>query len=115
MINFNNTFPLAHNIKIYIPSTIDVNKQTDNSQYIEEGLKLLSGLFGGCTSYEAKGSWLSNKEGLVIENVTIIESYCKEEDLKKNLDNVLGFCYKLKKELNQEAISLNYDNQLFFI
>jgi len=107
-------FSLSHNIRLYIPSTINIDKKINTDNYINEGLKLFGGWFGGCTSYKAIGSWLS-KNNVVIEKITIIESYATSEQVEKNLKNVLEFGKRIKLELEQEAVSLEYDNKLYFI
>ena len=106
---------LDHNIKLYIPSTINVNKSIDNKQYILDTLKLFSSLFGGSTSYKAQGAWDSETQGLIVEDIAIVESYTTSDGIATSLPQVLTYATKLKKELAQEAISLEYDNQLYFI
>lgn len=108
-------FSLDHNIKIYIPSTIDIDKTVDTSKHITEGLNLFSSLFGGATKYDAVGAWSSQTRGLVTENIIVIESYATKEQAVAGLDGVVKFAGKLKTELRQEAISLEYDNKLYFI
>jgi len=110
-----NLIVLESNVKIYIPGTIDINIAADNTKYIDNTLKLLSGYFGGSTSYQAIGCWNSINSGLIKENVTICESYCKELDLKNQIENIINYCEKLKKELNQENISLEVNNKLYFV
>ena len=108
-------FNLDHNIKVYVPSTNHVDQVTDTSKYVDEGLTQLSSYFGGSTNYEAIGSWNSQDKGLVKEKVTIVESYGTKEQMEAHIGHVIEFCEYLKKELNQEAISLEYDNKLYFI
>lgn len=110
-----NLIVLESNVKIYIPGTIDVNNESDNSLFVDKTLKLLSGFFGGSTSYLAVGCWISQNKGLIKEKITICESYCKETDLQKNIDNIIDYCEDLKKDLQQEAISLEINNKLYFI
>ncbi len=110
-----NLFCLDHNIKLYIPSTNNVNENTDNAEYIAEGLKLFSDCFGGATSYDASGAWVSNDKGLVLEPVKIIESYATKEATAGGLARVLEFARRIKSELHQEAVSLEYDNKLYFV
>ncbi|MDD4354228.1 MAG: hypothetical protein PHN56_07290 [Candidatus Nanoarchaeia archaeon] len=110
-----NLIVLESNVKIYIPSTINVNETFDNSLYVDNTLKLLSEYFGGSTSYKAVGCWISQNTGLIKENVTICESYCKELDLQKNISDIIDYCEKLKTELKQEAISLEVNNKLYFV
>ena len=110
-----NLFCLDHNIRVYIPSTNNVNEKTDNAEYIADGLRLFSDLFGGATSYDAMGAWLSNSQGVVTEPVKIIESYATKEATAKGLAKVLEFARRIKSELHQEAVSLEYDNKLYFV
>jgi len=110
-----NLIVLESNIKIYIPGTINVNQITDNSQFVDNTLKLLSNYFGGSTSYQAIGCWNSVNNGLIKENVRICESYCKETDLKKYISDIIDYCESMKRELNQENISLEVNNKLYFI
>lgn len=108
-------YSLDHNIKLYIPSTTDINKSTDNSKYITGALQLFSRLFGDSTGYDAKGSWISDTAGLVIENVKIVESYATKKQVSDGLESVIKYALKIKRELHQEAISLEYDNKLYFV
>lgn len=110
-----NLIKLDSNIKIYVPSTINVNTEIENTEKVEQTLKFLSGLFGGATSYNALGCWVSQSEGLVKEKVNICESYTNEKALHENITLVVEYCEKLKKEMYQEAISLEVNNQLYFI
>lgn len=110
-----NLIVLESNIKIYVPSTINVNENFDNTLIVDKTLNLLSGFFGGATSYAALGCWNSVNNGLIKENVTICESYCKEIDLKKHIENIIDYCENLKNELNQENISLEVNNKLYFV
>lgn len=108
-------FCLDHNIKIYIPSTIEVDKTIDNTKYINQALELFGNSFGGATSYDAIGAWVSQSKGLVTEGVKIVESYATRESIEDHLAGVIEFASRLKTELAQEAISLEYDNKLYFI
>ena len=106
---------LDNNIKVYVPSTTDVDKKVDTSKQIDNTLTLLSSKFGGSTSTKGTGTWVSETSGLVKEEVTICESYCTGSALKNSLTEVIEYCEDLKKELSQEAISLEVNNKLYFI
>ena len=106
---------LDKNIKIYVPSTTDVDKKIDTSKNVDETLTLLSNKFGGSTSTKGTGTWVTEKSKLVKEEVTICESYCTGSALKHSLTEVIEYCEDLKKELNQEAISLEVNSELYFI
>ena len=110
-----NLIALESNIKIYVPSTVNVNQQTDNTEQVDRILSQLSGLFGGATSYAALGCWSSPTVGLIKEHVTICESYMHENTLKDNVNTIIDICERLKTEMNQETISLEVNNKLYFI
>jgi len=111
----NGIFSLDHNIKIYIPSTVAVNVKANTDKTVTQALKHFGAWFGGATSYKAMGSWVSKDKGLIVEKITIVESYADAEGVEKHLKKVLSYARKLKKELSQEAISIEYDNRLYFI
>lgn len=110
-----NLIALESNVKIYVPGTKNINEITDNKKEIENTLTFLSVNFGGSTSYEALGCWQSQNGELIKERVIICESYCHETQLKKNIDSIIDYCETLKKDLNQEAISLEINNKLYFV
>lgn len=56
---------------IYVPATVGVSQQADNSKQVEETAALLARLFGGSTSTPAVGYWLSPAAGLVAEKTTV--------------------------------------------
>ena len=115
MKKYKNLIPLNHKVTIYIPGTNGVSTEADNSAHVEATAVLLSNCFGGATSTEAVGYWVSDAEGLVKEHPVLVYAYAKEEDFVKNIDIIIDYCYQLKNELKQEAISLEIDNQLYFI
>lgn len=108
-------FSLDHNLKIYVPSTKNVSETIDNTPYVNRLLGLCSDLFGGSTAYQALGAWNSKDKGLVTEKVTIVESYATSEAIENGLLKVLKECKKLKAELTQESIALEYDKKLYFV
>lgn len=112
---FKNLIPLNHKVAIYVPSTQGVNTEANNQKYIEATAQLLSNAFGGATSTEAVGYWVSDSEGLVKEHPVIVYAYAQEQDFIKNIDLIIDYCYKMKQELEQEAISLEIDNKLYLI
>jgi hypothetical protein len=110
-----NLIALSQKVKIYVPSTVDVNIAADNSKYVEKSLKLLACTFGGATSYQAFGAWLSQSGELVKESITVCEAFCKESDLQKSIEIIYDFCLELKLELKQEAIALEVNGVLHFV
>ena len=110
-----NIFKLSSKITVYIPSTVDINQTADTSKYIDDCAVLLSESFGGATSCEALGYWVSPKTGLVKEKSTMVFAYCSDEDLKAKFESVYDFCEKMKTELNQDAIALEINGEMYFI
>lgn len=110
-----NCIPLRSNIKIYVPSTVNIDQERDNTAFVDESLSVLSAYFGGATSYACFGTWLTKEGKLVKERVTICESFCTENQLEANIDSLHDFCMSLKTRLNQEAISLEVNGALHFI
>lgn len=108
-------FSLDHNIRIYIPGTDTVNQKIDNTVYVVMAQKYFSDWFGGATSYDAIGAWNSQQKGLILEGVKIVEAYGTREQVEKHLQKVIEYAQKIKAELHQEAVSLEYDNKLYFI
>lgn len=108
---------LKNKVAIYVPSTIDVYKTVDSTPFVNEVTKELCLLFGGATSQNAVGSWYSNElNKLVTENVTIVYSFISDSDFnEENLKKVVSIAKKLCKDMSQECISVEVNNNLNFI
>lgn len=110
-----NLFILNHKLTVYVPATAGVNKPIDNTKQVNQTAELLSRCFGGATSTPAVGFWVSDKEGLVKENTTLVFAYADEASLTAHFDEVIEWCEHLKAEMEQEAIALELDNKMAFI
>ena len=110
-----NMFKLSSRVTIYVPSTINVNETFDNSKYIDETATLLSDCFGGATSTNALGYWVSNTHGLVKEASTLVFAYCTTEQLNEHFDKVIDWCKTMCIEMSQEAIALELNGEMYFI
>lgn len=110
-----NCIELSCSVKVYVPSTYNVNITIDKKFYLESTLKLMSELFGGATASQAIGCWLSDSQGIIKEDVTTVLSYCKQEDLNKFMDQIYEHCLFLKHEMAQEAIALEVNNKLYLV
>jgi hypothetical protein len=111
-----NLFELSSNVKIYVPSTVEVDQSADNGAMVEHVERQLSGLFGGATAYNALGAWVSqgNNE-LILEKVVIVQSYCSEAQLNDHIEEVIRLALHVKTEMSQEAVSLEVNNKLYFV
>ena len=110
-----NCFKLSSKITVYIPSTTDINKKIDNTEYVNKTANLLSECFGGATSTPALGYWTSPTAGLVKEKTTLVFAYADEKSLNENLDKVVTWCENVKAELSQDAIALELNGEMYFI
>lgn len=110
-----NMFKLSSKITVYVPSTMDIDKAVDTKKYIDACAVLLSESFGGATSCEALGYWVSNSAGLVKEKSTMIFAYCSDKDLQSNIEKVIDFCETMKTELKQDAIAVEINGEMYFI
>ena len=111
----NNLFKLSCKCTVIVPATIDVNKEIDNTVYVDQCASLMSDCFGGATSSVTLGYWKSEKAGLVKEKSTTVFSYCSEKDLQDNIEKIIDYCEWLREELKQEAIALEINGEMYFI
>lgn len=107
--------PLRHRVAVYVPGTNGVNTAADNARYVKMAAALLSDAFGGATATPAVGYWMSDSAGLVEEATTVVYAYATNTALESKLDDVIDFCDGMKTELQQEAVSLELDGNLYFI
>lgn len=105
----------TNSIGIFIPTTIDVDQQTDTAAYRKKAMDFMAERFGGATCKEANGVWHSEQLGLVGEVIYIVHSYITRSDLNRYLDEVVDFMKGLKHELKQEAMALEVNNKLTLI
>lgn len=110
-----NLIELSSSVKLYVPSTINVNQTIDNTKIVESVATALSNWFGGATALKAVGAWVSPQTGLVLENVTIVQSYCTETQLQENIADFINLANRLKKEMTQDAIAIEVNNKLYLI
>lgn len=110
-----NVFSLSSKVTVYVPATVDIDKEIDNKKFVDRAATLLSDCFGGATSTDALGYWTSPTAGLVKEKTTMVFAYASEKDLRNKLDQVIDLCEDLKKEMTQDAIALEINGEMFFI
>ena len=111
----NNLFVLSSHVRIYVPSTVDVDKVSDTAEQLEDTKRVMANWFGGATAYRALGSWLSGAGGLVEEDVTIVESYCSEDQLTAHVGDVITHARHLKAVLSQESIAIEVQHKLYLV
>lgn len=106
---------LNHAVAIFVPSTIDVDQEADNSQQVQSTLAFLGKVFGGATRSDGEGVWRAEDDNLVTEAVTIVRTFVTKQALDQHLDDVLDFATDLKHEMKQEAVAIDVDNHLILV
>lgn len=105
----------VHQISVFIPTTINVDRKIDTSEYVKRTLELLGKNFGGATSSKAKGVWNSEEAGLVDETIYIVVTYTTDSGLNEYVDDVIDYVREMKKELDQEAMAIEIDKKMILI
>lgn len=108
-------FDLDNKVSIYVPSTMNVSNACDNTEYVRNTIKQLSLWFGGATASKAIGGWVSQAGEVVVEDVTIVYSFCTSEQLQEHAHDIVALCQSIKQDMQQEAVTLEIKGQVQFI
>lgn len=106
---------LPQRVALYVPSTTDTDKTTDNAAQVERVARDFCGWFGGATAQESTGFWMSDTAGLVREAVTIVYAACTADQLREHLPDVLTLAQQIKAEMQQEAVTITIDQKMYII
>lgn len=99
---------MNHRATVYIPVTDGLeNKEHD-------ALHFMSSLFGGASSESVKGSYLSKNGEMMYDDVKKVYSY-SSGFASEDIDLFLNFARKLRKDLKQESIGIEVDNNFYLI
>lgn len=108
---------MNHKIAVIIPSTVNANKAASPEtvgKWVRCAKTQFAELFGGFTSHNAVGGWLSPEHGLIEENVTVVSSFTDDHGLNR-LGDVKAFAAKMGRALAQEAVAIEVDHSLQFV
>ena len=112
---FKNAVKLDQRVAIYVPATDNVSEKVDNSAMVEDCAKMLSNLFGGATIQPSRGAWVSERDGLVLEDTTIVYAFCTAEGLHNHVADIEAYALHIKEVMRQEAVSVEVNGELFLI
>src|SRR6478609_8602054 len=86
-------------VKIYVPSTYNIDQPIDNSKYVDQSLEKFSNMFGGATSDDGTGAWIGDNKNLD----------------KNKINEVVAYAKDLRKEMKQSSISIEVNGRMYFI
>ena len=114
-MKFSEMDSLSTKVAIYVPSTVNIDVAIDNSDMVEKTAIFLSDLFGGCTACDVSGYWITQEKQLVRENPVVVYAYTTEEKAREAEEKIIDFVQQMKKEMQQECVSVEYNNRLYFV
>jgi len=106
---------LRSNIACYVPTTIHVDQEADTTKYVSLVQIKFGGWFGGTTTQEAFGGYISSEGEHVCEKIYIVRSYCTTEQLEAHFTDVVELGDWLCRELDQESITGEINGKMFFM
>lgn len=106
---------MSTKVAIYVPATVNIDVAIDNSDMVEKTAIFLSDLFGGCTACNVSGYWITQEKQLVRENPVVVYAYTTEEKAREAEEKIISFVMDMKKEMQQECVSVEYNNKLYFV
>ncbi len=120
-MNIENTFKnfarLPARVAIYVPGTSGPAAADPAlaERMTAETAAALSDLFGGATISLAAGAWMSADCGLIREDVQIVYSFAALDDLNNHAAEILQLAQRVKREMQQEAVSVEINGALYLI
>jgi hypothetical protein len=105
-------------VAIYVPSAVNAVEHIDHGhheaicKYVSQ---IFSELFGGATMYKAIGAYKSNGGSMVYEDVTVVKSFGKQQDILDNWEVIYNMAVELREELAQECVSVEVNGALAFV
>lgn len=115
--------PHDHVLIVYLPNKDRDGKEFDVEPWDTEALRLQGRLFGGATSYPARGSYRKSdargeivEEGIMVESTRMVESFIKEADFTEDaIAEVSRFMHRFKKSARQETAAVVLDGEFYYL
>jgi len=80
-----------------------------------EAEQLFVQCFGGCTRWQGIGTYRSEADELIQEEIALLESNATDEELQTHMPALRAFAEKMKGALDQEAVALEINGVLEFV
>ena len=104
-------------IRILIPTTINVDQQINNKQFVDKYLSMVKNSynFKDIKTYNTVGSWYSEDlQKIVYDYSTVIEISMKKID-EHIINYFLNLGLKIKSDMTQEAVSVFINKSLAIV
>jgi hypothetical protein len=116
--NSDKMFHLPYEIAVYVPSTKDVDKNITASELrarVKEVEKYLAETFGGFTSAEKVGGYLSSKSSIITEKVVPVTAFATRDSFRENKSKLINKMSVWAKMWGQEAIGFEFEGDLYYV
>ena len=104
-------------LRLFIPSTLDVNNSVDNIEFVEKYYNLIESMYPNktITITNTRGSWFSDTtNSVVIEDITILELNIKEVK-ESDIRIFLNLGLQVKEDMKQDAVSVMCNDALCLV
>lgn len=111
-------FWLDTEAQIYVPSTTDVGEPISDEEFRERIRNVqdeFTQKFEGTTTFLGEGTYISDDNEFIEEDVAIVEVHMTEEDWEDNKRKILRWLEDKQDEWEQESISFELEGNLTFI
>ena len=107
---------MKNSIAIYVPSTIhNIPADPETVKMVRTTAKRnLAITHGGYTEYQTCGGWLGEHNELIEETTFRVVTFCSEIKIS-DLKNLIQLARWIKERMEQEAVTIEINNQLYFI
>ena len=106
---------LSCSVRVYVPSTAGIDAPIDTTAIVAATQHRLAEWFGGATTFDALGSWVSPTAGLVDERVRIVQAHCTSAQLETHIELVVQHARTMRRELGQDAVAIEVNNRLYLV
>ena len=104
-------------ISLFIPSTIDADQTTDNSEYVNTYYGQIKKHFknSNIVIHSTSGAWYSeDMNKVIIEDITIIEAVTSELT-QNDINFMLNLGLEVKRVMSQESVSVCINSSLCLV
>ena len=110
---------LDNKVEVYVPSSKhggpDPIIEPIRQGWLDKVQAVMVDLFGGCSVVEAFGSYLSNDGELQRQRVSVVYSYCSEENMLGCIKEIWDLAGRMRIGMVQECVAVVVNGQMSLI